>query len=75
MTTETYPLIYPDGLPAQLDDRGSDSWCLSHGRVPWAFDGICGACEAGGEGENDPRYCSVEFDIIAQEANPAYPGF
>lgn len=36
----------PDGLPAQTEDRGSDSWCSRHGRIPWAMDGICGDCEA-----------------------------
>lgn len=41
---------FPDGLPRQLDDRGSDSWCGHHKRrIPWAADGICGACEFEGE--------------------------
>lgn len=55
MTTETQGYlhpeeslipIHPDGRPQQIEDRGSDSWCLAHGRVPWANDGICGACES-----------------------------
>lgn len=39
-------ITYPDGLPKQLDDRGSDIWCSRHGRIPWAMDGICNTCEA-----------------------------
>lgn len=38
--------VLPDGLLAQRDDRGSDSWCNRHWRIPWASDGLCGACEA-----------------------------
>jgi len=45
-------LAYPDGLPKQLDDRGSDSWCSRHGRIPWAMDGICNACECYDDEEN-----------------------
>lgn len=55
----------PDGLPAQRRDEGSDSWCLTHGRIPWANDDMCGACEAAYENE--------ENDCLGHPPGPCDP--
>jgi hypothetical protein len=50
--------VLPDGLPAQLSDNGSDSWCSAHWRrIPWAQDGICGYCES----EREPAWSERAF--------------